>query len=113
MSTATMSRAWFLRKVALVLRRGLGRAVPDAGHIAGHRALGDDVAELQEFPVDPRSAYVAFSRTISRMRRRISARVVGRPAKDPRHQKRRNARRCQATTVSGLTRTQESFQPLQ
>jgi hypothetical protein len=27
--------------------------------------------------------------------------------------KRRNARRCLATTVSGLTRTKESFQPLQ
>jgi hypothetical protein len=40
-------------------------------------------------------------------------RVVGRPAKDFWRQKRRNARRCQAITVSGLTRTKDSFQPLQ
>src|SRR5260370_14744496 len=44
------------------------------------------------------------------MRRRISVRVVGRPATDLPRQKRWNARRCQATTVSGLTRTRESFQ---
>jgi hypothetical protein len=39
MSTATISRAWFLRKVDSV-----------------NGPLGDDVAELQEFPVNPWSA---------------------------------------------------------
>jgi hypothetical protein len=45
--------------------------------------------------------------------RRIWARVAGRPPRDFQRQKRRNARRCQAITVSGLTRTRLCFQPLQ
>jgi hypothetical protein len=42
---------------------------------------------------------------IWRMSRRTSARALGRPPSDFRFQKRRNACRCQATTISGLTMT--------
>src|SRR5215470_8711889 len=35
------------------LRPGFGRLRPDAGQIAGHRALADEVAEFEELAVDP------------------------------------------------------------
>lgn len=56
---------------------------------------------------------VGFSWAICRMRRRISARVVGQLARDFPRQTRRKARRYKAITVSGLTRTKACFQPLQ
>lgn len=90
---------------------GLHRARPDVRQVPGDRALTDDVAQLQELTVDPRSAPDGILEGICRMRPRISARVVGRPAIDFRRQKSWNARRCQAITVAGLTRTRLFFQP--
>ena len=37
------------------LRLGLGRIWPDANQVSGHGALTDDVAELHQLSVDPRS----------------------------------------------------------
>ena len=48
-----MARAWFLRKLARGLRLGLGRLRPDASEVSEHGALSDDVAQLQQLPVDP------------------------------------------------------------
>src|ERR1700674_586447 len=82
--------------------------------VFGHAGLADIDAELEQLAVNARRTPPAFSRLIRRIRSRMSRETAGRPLFPLlifHDQNIRNALRCQATTVSGLTTTSAERQP--